>query len=136
MNKETLMEVRRKNKAKLDFAFGKKVNSVEVDINNTPRHEMMKTFVIYLLRKGVPANMLPMVCRWESGDIPISIVMMRARPFFEKYKHDWEVPEVSSEARFRDSTRADVYDHDDGSRIEIETDHRISKKDSITIYIH
>ena len=168
MNQRMLILERLRNYNKLDTdAFRPKVNALEIDINNSPQHEMAKFLCVWLIRKGVPADILPKIFRYNEdfeeetyGD-PIGSILeissdipMIVKKYGVKIKEKWRVPEVVTEARFRDkfercdehhkngtytakarNRRADIFILDTGEIIEIETNHKIQKKDSITIYV-
>jgi hypothetical protein len=109
---------------------------------------------LWLIRKGVPAFKLQDILMGEEFE----------ENFFINFKHEWERPIVITEARFKEfekinnkeiekyletrnikdiikenvkpiQRRADIFILDTGECIEIETNHKIKKEDSIVVYI-
>ena len=149
MNRLELENKRLENFHKLDWQqFRPKYNALEVDINNGYEHEKAKFRCLWLIRKGVPAFKLQDILMGEEFE----------ENFFINFKHEWERPVVITEARFKEFSgikkvktkeyldmdvyhnvpikrRADIFILDTGECIEIETNHKIKKEDSIVVYI-
>jgi len=144
MNRVELERIRRENLNKLDTAYRPKVNALEVDIGNSFVHELVKFYCVWLLRNGVPANMLPKLNMKE-----IDWRYFGAAELYSKFKHEWKRPQVVTEARFKKSIkinpddlmvenlerlhkskqrRADIFILDTGEIIEIETDNKVKKE--------
>jgi len=138
MNQRMLILERLKNYSKLDGdAYRPKVNALEIDINNSLKHEFAKFLCVWLIRKGVEADNLPKIIKnhffTKMDSLGIKGDISR---YMTRFKHKWEVPEVVTEARFKDGKRrGDIFILDTGEIVEIETNHKIKKKGAITIYI-
>jgi hypothetical protein len=129
------LEIKRiANYNKLDLAYRPKTNVLEIDINNTLAHELAKCVCFYLLRKGIPANLLPEFFKQKDWHNPSNSYMFVIQNG-SVYKRTYLRPHIVVEARFKEGRRADLFCLDSGEKIEIETNKRVKKDDSITIYI-
>jgi len=120
-----------------------KVNAVEIDINNSIEHELGKFICVWLIRKGVPRDLLPEYFKnakiggYDVQDIAIGL----AEGDGQKFNRKWQVPQVVTEARFKVKStwlqrrRADIFILDTGEIVEIETNKKIKKKGAITVYV-
>ena len=142
MNRQELENKRLENYHKLDtFAFRPKYNAVEVNINNSIEHELSKFMCVWLIRNGVSANELQDIfdtfklTKQEYFVIPARL-FKEMKDDCDGFKYQWERPVIITEARFKGNLkRVDIYILDTGEKVEIETNHKINKEDSITVYI-
>lgn len=142
MNRLELENKRLENYHKLDvYAFRPKYNAVELDINNSIEHELAKFMCVWLIRNGVSAIELQDIfdtfklTKQNYFVIP-SRLFMEMKEDCDGFKYQWERPVVITEARFKGNLRrTDIYILDTGEKVEIETNHKVKKEDSITVYI-
>lgn len=153
MNKLELERVKMKNWRAIDsMPFRPKVNNVEIDINNSIEHELLKAISVILIRNGVEVDNLPHVLSADlffegidcwGMDTSASLqnhvsctiaTLMRniIKKYGHKFKNKWEVPDVVTEARMKNGRRIDVYVLNNGKSLEIECGKR-TKPDSITV---
>jgi len=161
MNKAELIAIRTKNKRLLEPSSWKNINRIEIDIGNTPAHELTKCLMFILLRNGVPTDCLTKEKALKEGHTTSEII----KEYGFEYKKPWQRPVVVTEARFKSgyyalfelgkekpaeyisedmkkrrktkpkTRRADLFVLDTGEKVEIETNHKLKKPDSITVYI-
>jgi sugar diacid utilization regulator len=122
---------------------------VEVDINNSLEHELVKFLCVFAIRKGIEAQSLQKIIDKSKNTERLNSMIDTYKGYF---KHDWMRPVVITEARFKKSEqkdfcynlktpmkkqtrRADIFILDTGEKVEIETNHKIKKEDSITVYV-
>jgi len=173
MNRVELESKRLENFHKLDWQqFRPKYNALEIDIGNSIEHETAKFLGVWLIRKGVPTDLLQSSFKWDKltegevdwKSVPVEEFAQLTKNLGHKFKHEWERPIVITEARFKEfekinnkeiekyletrnikdiikenvkpiQRRADIFILDTGECIEIETNHKIKKEDSIVVYI-
>ena len=141
MNRLELENKRLENFHKLDWQqFRPKYNALEVDIGNSIEHEMAKFICVELIRNGVEAKQIPTLRIrgfnfWKFSPIPMAIEWA-VKEHGQKFKHEWERPVIITECRFKGGKRrADIFILDTGECVEIETNHKVKKDDSIVVYI-
>lgn len=135
-NLKQLEAIRISNFNKLDLAFRPKINALEVDIGNSLRHEMAKMICVFLIRKGVPCNLLPeYFTRFKKNWYDPTVAKCFALEFGQTFQKTDYRPSIVTEARFKNGKRCDVYDLDTDEKVEIETKKKVTKPDSITIRI-
>jgi hypothetical protein len=115
MNKIELERARMENFKKLDIAYRPKINTVEVNVNNTIEHELAKFYCVWLIRKGIPAYELQ---TWFDTSY---LEFNKRYKTTGNFKHEWERPQCITEARMKDGARWDIFVLDSGECIEIET---------------
>jgi len=145
MNRVELERKRLENFHKLDWMqFRPKYTALEIDIGNSIEHEMAKFICVWLIRNGVPTDLLQGSFKWNKltegevnwKSVPLQEFADRTKNLGQKFKHEWERPVIITEARFKGGKRrADIFILDTGECIEIETNHKIKKEDSIVVYI-
>lgn len=157
MNRKDIEKIRRENLNKLDTTFRPKINAVEVNINNSIEHELAKFICVWSLRIGFPASQLQYVItgQFEGKTIFLPIILLG-----QKFKHEWERPQVVTEARFKKTRwdvgnkyypdldkagnlkigtiqrRADIFILDTGEIVEIETNPKIEKEGDNVITVN
>lgn len=116
--------LRRKENLKLldTDAYRPKINCLEVDVNNTFKHELGKFLMYWMIKKGVPADCAGERVKYIANSTRTDYVAYLVNHFVESdgvklKKH--EVPSIVSEARMREGHRADLYVLDTGERVEI-----------------
>ena len=116
MNKQELELARWKNLNKLDvFAFRPKINAVEINVGNSINHELTKFLCVWLIRNGVPVYELETFLKKpqiiperiiERGIGLIGELMDNVQDitdlYGQKYKHEWERPNVVTESIMKD----------------------------------
>ena len=132
------LKKRGKNLQLLDESYRPKINAVEIDINNSFKHEFAKFLCVYLLRKGYDPfelqDLIPKILKKKCQALLREISRLTRRKYpFPKVKIEY--PDVVTEARFKNRRRADIFILDTGKIIEIETNKKVKKKGAITIYI-
>jgi len=132
MNKKELEKIRKKNYEKLDYyRYRPKINALEIDINNSYKHEKAKFDCIWAIRKGLPANLLPEMFKFRTCVFRNKFI----NKYRVKHKYKWQIPQVITEARFKNKRRVDIFILDTGEMVEIETGKSKEKKGVITVRI-
>jgi len=138
MNRKELELKRLENLKKLDRSYRPKINAVEVDTNNSFKHEFSKFLSVFLLRAGYTADelsiLIPKIINRKCKALlkEMHYLVARKYPFPRKKIIK---PNVVTEARFKNKRRADIFVLDTGEIVEIETNKKVKKKGAITIYI-
>jgi len=128
MNRIELEKKRRESLNRLDRAYKPKINAVEVDINNSFVHELAKFLAVWLIRKGFPPEDLPsMLNNLSEYKSLITGFLSLSEPPKQKIPR-WKIPQVVTEARFKNGKRADIYILDTGQTVEIETNPKRAKR--------
>ena len=123
MNQKDRILIRKKNLKLLDTdAYRPKINCLEIDVNNTFKHELGKFLMDWMVKKGVPADCAGERIEDIAQSPRISYIDYLITRFVEsdgvKLKA-WEIPKSVSEARMKDGSRIDQFILDTGQRIEI-----------------
>lgn len=150
MKRKELEKIRRSNLNKLDRSFRPKINAVEIDINNSIKHELGKVICFWFLRKGVLPEMIQSFFnvaedyKFDNINEVFEELKLYASYYGQKFKRKWQVPQVVTEARFKElipwgkglhRRRADIFILDTGEIVEIETNKKIKKKGAIVVYV-
>jgi hypothetical protein len=131
VNKKKLEIKRWESLSQLDFAYKPKLNCLEIDVNNSLRHELAKFVCMWLVRNGVGAEELQKYFRdrrWEEASKKLSSLLRQTGSTTHR-------PKIVSEARFKDGRRVDIFVLDTGEKIELETGKSYNKKDAIIVKI-
>jgi hypothetical protein len=128
MSQKNLILTRKENLKLLDTdKYRPKINCLEIDVNNTFKHELGKFLMYWMVKKGVPADCASKKFEWNPfPESDLSLRMDEMESMIESItkcngvklkKH--EVPHIVSEARMRAGHRADLFVLDTGERVEI-----------------
>jgi len=136
MNRFTLESNRRNNLNKLALVARKNVDRIAFGAES-PEHKIAKMLCYLLIKDGVEPIRLPELVNAESVWVPLqTLELARTLSYTQEFAHEWEVPVVVTEAMFANLKRkADLLVLDTFIAIEIETDKKIVKKESIMVYI-
>jgi hypothetical protein len=151
MNREQLERIRRENLNKLDSAYRSNLNRIEYNPSESIEHFLTKSICFILLRNGVSTEWLQRIINEtyfatdilrmnvKSNELPI-LITQSLRYYRQKFKHEWQRPQVVTEARFKDKCpksgrRVDIFILDTGEIVEIETDPKVKKEGAITVRI-
>ncbi|MCK5333817.1 MAG: hypothetical protein KAJ24_04850 [Candidatus Aenigmarchaeota archaeon] len=133
MNQKDLLLRRKENLKLLDTdAYRPKINCLEVNPNNTFKHEFGKFLMYWLIRKGVQADCASTIFNTHKADAltfnrdtiayNLDEICSRIEKFMEKNTvklKKWQYPCSVSEAHMRDGSIRDQHILDTGQRIEI-----------------
>lgn len=123
VSKKDLQLNRKRNLELVDTdKYRPKINCLEIDINNSFKHELGKFLMFWLIRKGVNADCASIYFNHKPildaiGYLKENITLFIKTDGVKLKKH--EVPHIVSEARMREGHRADLYVLDNNQRIEV-----------------
>ena len=123
MNQKDRLQTRKENLKLVDTdTYRPKINCLEIDVNNTFRHELGKFMMYWLIRKGVNADCASVAFNVDDIYRRMMFLDDDLKEFIEKNGvklKKQEVPHIVSEARMREGHRADLFILDSGERVEI-----------------
>lgn len=140
MNRKELELKRRENLRLLDTGYRPKINAVELNINNSIKHEAAKFYISWMIRKGVPIDsMLVTIYKGVATHKlkrprDIDLAEYITDNFGQKFSRKWQRPQIVTEARFSKRLRADIFVLDTGEVIEIaqtESERSLNRKRKI-----
>jgi hypothetical protein len=144
MNRQQLEKIRNENWNKLNTqSFRPAINAVEFNpFSESLEHFLVKAFLCYQIRRGVPLEILKKESEKENLLITLFDNPRKFYPYYEKFKSIWQISEIVTEARFKNQRRADIFilktiNKDSGMIAEVETNKKISKdgNETVTFYI-